>query len=64
MFAAMVLGCSLFAAGAQAQTETKARSLVAQAHPPVLPMMQLAQAHRRPPGPPRPDSPETTRINA
>jgi TRAP-type uncharacterized transport system substrate-binding protein len=64
MFAAMLLGCSLLAAGAQAQTETKARSPVAQAQPPVPPMMQMAQAGRRPPGPSRTDSPEKTRINA
>src|SRR6516164_144557 len=64
MLAAMVLGCSVFAAGAQAQTETKARSLVAQAQPPVLPMVQTAQARQRPPWPPRTESPEKTRINA
>jgi TRAP-type uncharacterized transport system substrate-binding protein len=63
MFAAMLLGSSLLAAGAQAQTETKARSLVAQAQPPVPPMIQMAQA-RRAPGLPRPESPEKTRINA
>ena len=64
MFAAMLLGCTALAAGAQAQTESNARSLMAQAQPPVPPMMQVAQARRRPPGPPRSEAPEKARINA
>ena len=63
VLAALVLGCSLLVVGAQAQTKTVARSLMAQGHATGMPMMQEAQARRRPPGTSRPEPPEKTRIN-